>query len=46
MFAFFELLLGWLPPVLYIIALGVLAIFTLVTILRLIALILDIIPFL
>lgn len=46
MFTFFQLLLGWLPPVLYIIAVGVIAIFAVVTILRLVALILDVIPFL
>ena len=46
MFSFFQLLLGWLPPVLYVISLVVIAIFAIVTILRLVALILDVIPFL
>ena len=46
MFSFFQLLLVWLPPVLYVISLGVIAIFAIVTILRLVALILDVIPFL
>lgn len=46
MFSFFTLLLGWMPPILYIISIGVIAIFAIVSILRLIALILDVIPFL
>jgi hypothetical protein len=46
MFNLFRLLLGWLPLPLYLIAGGVIVIFAVVSILRLIALILDVIPFL
>lgn len=46
MFSFFSMLLGWMPPVLYLISCGVISIFAIVALLRLIALILDIIPFL
>ena len=42
----FTLLLGWLPGPLYIIALGVIAIFGIIVVLRIVALILDVIPFL
>ncbi len=42
----FTLLLGWLPGSLYIIALGVIVIFSIMVVLRLVALILDVIPFL
>ncbi len=41
-----SLLLAWLPPRSLVIALGVIAIFVIVTILRIVALILDVIPFL
>jgi hypothetical protein len=44
--SFFTALFGWLPPALQIIAIGVVAIFFVLTILRLIAFILDVIPFL
>ena len=44
--AIFSLLLGWLPGPLYIISLGVIAIFGIIVILRIVALILDVIPFL
>lgn len=43
---FYVALLGWLPLPLQIICVGVIAIFFIVTILHLIAFILDIIPFL
>ncbi|MPM19002.1 hypothetical protein SDC9_65420 [bioreactor metagenome] len=46
MFAFFSMFLGWMPLPLYLISCGVIAIFALVSILRLVALILDVIPFL
>lgn len=39
-------LFGWLPPVLQIVCFGVVSIFFLVTALRLVAFILDLIPFL
>jgi len=42
----FSLLLGWLPGPLYVVALGVIAIFGIMVILRIVALILDVIPFL
>ncbi len=46
MIAFFMALLGWMPPLLQAICFGVFAIFFIVSILRVIALILDVIPFL
>lgn len=46
MVSFFLSPLSWMPPTLYVISVGVLAIFTIVVILRLIAFILDLIPFL
>lgn len=46
MVSFFLALLSWMPPTLYVISVGVLSIFTIVVILRLIAFILDLIPFL
>ena len=46
MISFFLALLSWMPPTLYLISVGVLTIFTLVVILRVIAFILDLIPFL
>lgn len=46
MVSFFLSLLGWMPPLLQTISIGVFAIFVFVTLLRVIALILDIIPFL
>ena len=42
----FSLLLSWLPGPLYVVALGVIAIFGIMVILRIVALILDVIPFL
>ena len=42
----FSLLLGWLPGPLYVVVLGVIAIFGIMVILRIVALILDVIPFL
>ena len=44
--AIFSSLLGWLSGLLYIISLGVIAIFGIIVILRIVALILDVIPFL
>ena len=44
--AIFSSLLGWLRGPLYIISLGVIAIFGIIVILRIVALILDVIPFL
>ena len=46
MISFFVALLGWMPPVLFAISSGVIAIFTIVVILRLISFILNLIPFL
>lgn len=43
---FMQALLGWLPPPFFALASGVIAIFTVVVLLRLVALILDVIPFL
>ncbi|MBO5341033.1 MAG: hypothetical protein J6A62_08560 [Oscillospiraceae bacterium] len=43
---FFKVLVGWLPFPLYIICSGVITLFFLVAALRLIAFILDLIPFL
>lgn len=46
MISFFAAFLGWLPSPLFEIAVGVVAIFVIVAILRLISFILDLIPFL
>ena len=46
MISFFIVLLSWLPPVLYVISLGVLVIFTFIVVLSVLAFILDLIPFL
>lgn len=46
MITFFVAMLTWMPPVLYAISVGVIVIFVVVVILRLIAFILDVIPFL
>lgn len=46
MFAFIDALFGWMPPILAIICSGAVFLFFLVAVLRLIAFILDIIPFL
>lgn len=46
MLAFVKVLLGWLPLPLYLLAAGVIVIFTVVTLLRIIGLILDALPFL
>lgn len=43
---FYVALLGWLPWPLQVVCIGVVAIFMIVTLLHLIAFILDIIPFL
>lgn len=39
-------LFGWMPPILAAVCIGIVAIFTLVTVLKVIKLILDVIPFL
>lgn len=46
MIAFFVAMLGWMPPLLFAISAGVIVIFVIVVVLRLIAFILDLIPFL
>lgn len=46
MISFFVALLSWMPPVLFAVSAGVIAIFAIVVILRLISFILDLIPFL
>lgn len=46
MIAFFSACLNWLPPPLFALALGVVTIFAIVVLLRVVAFILDLIPFL
>ena len=41
----FNALFGWMPPVLAAVCIGLVAIFTIVTILKVVKLILDVLPF-
>lgn len=46
MLTMFASLFGWMPPVLQVLCVGALAIFLIITVLRLVMFILDLIPWL